>query len=64
MGNYTILRPIILIAIALLTKMFVENLLLLFGVAPERADNIGFIAMMIAAIITFQRLRRTPRNRK
>lgn len=63
MGNYPILRPILLIAIALLTKMFVTELLLLFKVNPESADNIGFIAMMIAAIVTFQRLR-SPRNRR
>lgn len=64
MGNYTILRPILLIAIALLTKMFVQNLLLLFGVNPETADNVGFIAMMIAAIVTYQRMRRPPGSRK
>lgn len=64
MGHYSILRPILLIAIALLTKMFVENLLLLFRVNPATADNVAFIAMMIAAIVTFQRMRRPPRNRK
>jgi len=63
MGQYNLLRPILLIAIALLTNMFVENLLLLFGVNPATADNAGFIAMMIAAIVTFQRMRRPPGRR-
>lgn len=62
MGQYNFLRPILLIAIALLTKMFVQNLLTLLGVDRVTADNIGFIAMMIAAVVTFQRMRRPPRR--
>jgi len=64
MHNYTILRPILLIAIALLTKMFVENLMLLFGVNASTADNIGFIAMMIAAFVTYFRLRQRPPGKR
>ena len=62
MRGYNVWRPVMLILVALLTNSLVSNLCLLFGLAPESASNVGFIAMMIAAIVMYMRM--TKHRRK
>ncbi|MEK3732504.1 MULTISPECIES: hypothetical protein [Paenibacillus] len=62
MRRYNIWRPILLIAIALLTNNLVTNVCLLLGLAQNTASDIGFIAMIIAAFVTYGRF--TSQNRK
>ena len=59
--RYNFMRPILLIAIAFLTKSLVTNLCLVFGMEPEPAESIGFFAMIIAALIVYTRI---VKNRK
>ncbi|WP_308634019.1 hypothetical protein [Paenibacillus silvisoli] len=58
MKKYNIIRPIMLIVIALLTKSLVTNLCMVLGMGQEAAANLGFMAMMIAGIVVFTRMRR------
>jgi len=60
--GYNVWRPVMLILVALLTNSLVTNLCLLFGLAPAMAKDIGFIAMMIAAIVMYMRM--TKQRRK
>lgn len=62
MRGYNLWRPIFLILIALLTNNLVSNLCMLLGMSKEWASNVGFLAMMIAAIITYTRF--TKKRRK
>jgi len=62
MKKYNIWRPIFLIAIALLTKSLVTNLCLLFGLEQAMAENLGFMGMVIAAIIVFSRFEKRRRK--
>ena len=64
MRNYNLLRPLWLIAIALLTRLLVTSVCLLLGTSSETASNIGFIAMIIAAILTFRALNKRRRKHK
>lgn len=52
----------LLILIALLTNSLVTNLCMLLGMTKDWASNLGFIAMMIAAIITFTRFTKNRRK--
>lgn len=63
MRGYSIMRPVLLIAIALLTKTLVSNLCILFGMSPDIAENVSFIAMIIAALITFNQLNKSRRRK-
>lgn len=54
-------RPIFLILIAILTNNMVTNLCMLLGMAKEPASNVGFLAMIIAAILVYVRF---TKNRK
>ena len=62
MRRYNIWRPIMLIAVALLTRSLVTNLCLLLGVDQETAESLGMIGMIIAALIMYTRMMK--RNRK
>ncbi|GAB6928295.1 hypothetical protein JCM10914A_22780 [Paenibacillus sp. JCM 10914] len=62
MKRYNVWRPIFLLAIALLTKSLVTNLGMLFGMAPEAADNLGFLAMIIAAFVMYFRMTKMRRK--
>lgn len=53
-----------MIAVALITRSLVTNLGLVFGMSHEAASNIAIIAMIIAALIMFNRLTKARRNRK
>ncbi|MNR53228.1 hypothetical protein D3C85_1732020 [compost metagenome] len=59
MRKYNIIRPIMLIVVALLTKSLVTNLCMLLGMEPELAKTMGFGAMVIAALVVFSRSRRS-----
>lgn len=61
MKKYNIMRPIMLIVIALLTKSLVTNLCMLLGMEAELAKSLGFGAMVIAALVVFSRSRRRPK---
>ncbi|MEF2968543.1 hypothetical protein V3851_22230 [Paenibacillus sp. M1] len=62
MRGYNIWRPIMLIMIALITNTLVSNLLILFGLPRQTSEDLGFIAMIIAALITYTRM--TKKRRK
>jgi hypothetical protein len=61
MKKYNIIRPILLIVIALLTKSLVTNLCMLLGMESESAKTMGFGAMVVAALVVFSRNRRSPK---
>lgn len=62
MGRYNMMRPLLLIAVALLTKSLVTNLCILLGMAQEPASNLGFIAMIIAAFVVYSRFAKQRRK--
>ncbi|MDU4694314.1 MULTISPECIES: hypothetical protein [Paenibacillus] len=62
MRGYNLWRPIFLILIALLTNSLVSNLCILFGMTPEAAKNIGFVAMMLAALVVYTRFSKNRRK--
>lgn len=49
--NYT--RPILLILVAITAKSLVEWIGLMAGMEPIVAENIGFMAMIVAGIATY-----------
>jgi len=53
MRKYNFIRPLWIIAIAYLTNTLVTNICLVLGSTREAASNIGFLSMIIAAVITF-----------
>ncbi|MDQ0089539.1 hypothetical protein J2T12_002951 [Paenibacillus anaericanus] len=62
MRGYNIMRPLMLIIVALLTRGLVTNLCILFGMTPESASSIGMFGMIIAAIFMYIRLtKRRPK---
>ncbi|MEK3884445.1 hypothetical protein [Paenibacillus sp. PL2-23] len=63
MKRYNIIRPIMLIAVALLTKSLVTNVCMLLGMEAELASNVGFGAMMIAALVMYARFNRQRRQK-
>lgn len=62
MKRYNIWRPIMLIAIALLVNSMVTNLAMLLGMEQEPASNLGFLSMVLAAVIVYSRMKR-PRKK-
>ena len=64
LGRYSILRPIMLLAFAYAAKLLVTSVSQMFGASAETADNLGFIAMILAALYAFKRLRRGPNKPK
>ena len=62
MRGYSIMRPLLLIIVALLTRFLVTNLCVLFGMTPESASSIGVFGMIVAALILFSRMtKRRPK---
>lgn len=64
MRKYNIFRPILLLAVAFFVKTLTTTICLLLGAEQETASNIGFIAMLIAAVLTFQRMNRRANKPK
>lgn len=62
MRKYNFVRPLLLIAVALLVKSVVTNLSMVMGMKPEHAENLGFMAMIIAAIVVYLRIARNNRK--
>lgn len=62
MKRYNIWRPILLVAVAMLTNNLVTTLATLFGMSPDAASSLGYIAMVIAALIMFNRMRKPNRK--
>lgn len=62
MRRYNLMRPILLLGIGFGVKLLVTNIALLLGAAPEAADNYGFMAMLIAVIITFTQMNKRRRR--
>ncbi len=62
MRRYNFIRPIILIAVALISRSLVTNLCMLFGMEQEAAGNIGFFAMLVAAIVVYYRFSKQNRR--
>ncbi|MHA7965248.1 hypothetical protein ACX93W_13975 [Paenibacillus sp. CAU 1782] len=58
MRRYNIWRPIMLIAVAVLTNSLVTNLCMVLGMERDAASNIGFVAMIAAAFIMFSRFQK------
>ena len=62
MRNINFVRPILLIAVAFLTKTIVYKIAILVGAEENIADNLGFIAMIAAALYVFRRFRTGKRG--
>ncbi|WP_339318033.1 hypothetical protein [Paenibacillus sp. FSL R10-2734] len=56
MKRYNIMRPIMLIAVALLTRSLVTNLCILIGLTSEVASSIGTLGMVIAGLVMYNRM--------
>lgn len=63
MRKYNFLSPILLIVVALIVRSLVTNLGVLFGLSQEAASNIAMIAMVIAALIMFNRMTKARRKK-
>ncbi len=64
MRRYNFIRPLWILAIAYLTNIFVTNICRVLGSSEETAGNIGFLSMVIAAIITFSILNKKRKKFK
>ncbi|MDQ8733949.1 hypothetical protein [Paenibacillus sp. LHD-38] len=62
MRKYNFMRPILLIVMALLVKSLITNLCMVFGMEQGPAENIGFICMLITAIVVYSRIARKRRK--
>ncbi|MEO2208258.1 hypothetical protein ABGV42_31655 [Paenibacillus pabuli] len=63
MRRYNFWSPILLIAVALIVRSLVTNLGILFGMSQEAASSIAMIAMVIAALIMFNRMTKARRKK-
>ncbi|WP_256758453.1 hypothetical protein [Cohnella sp. WQ 127256] len=63
MRRFNFTRPLLIIGIALLSRILTTQICILFGATPETAENIGFAAMMIAALLTYSQMNKA-RNRR
>ncbi|MDF2926569.1 MAG: hypothetical protein K0R57_5483 [Paenibacillaceae bacterium] len=55
MRRYNFIRPLMLIITALLVKGIITNGGMMLGLSPEAADNLGFIGMIITALVMYTR---------
>ncbi|MFC7679055.1 hypothetical protein [Paenibacillus sp. GCM10028914] len=62
MRRYNIWRPVMLILVALLTKSFVFNICMVFGMDSASAENAGFIGMIVAALVMYTRMTKSRRK--
>lgn len=62
MKRYNFVRPLMLIVIALLVKSLITNLCMVFGMEQGPAENLGFISMLIAAVIIYSRIAKKRRK--
>ncbi|MCU6712586.1 hypothetical protein M6D81_28195 [Paenibacillus sp. J5C_2022] len=64
MKRYNFVRPLLLIAVALLVKSLVTNLCIVMGMEPALAENIGFMGMIVAAVVVYSRISRNNRKKQ
>ncbi|MNI42927.1 hypothetical protein D3C73_972410 [compost metagenome] len=62
MRGYNIWRPLMLIMVALVTRTLVTSICLMFGMTEESAGSVAMIAMIIAALIMYNRMMKTRRK--
>ncbi|WP_168118573.1 hypothetical protein [Paenibacillus sp. HB172176] len=62
MKRYNFIRPILLIVTAFLAKSLVTNLCMVFGMEKASAENIGFIAMILTALLMYTRITKNRRK--
>lgn len=61
--GYNIWRPIMLIAVALLTRQLVTSICLMFGMSQESAGSVAMLGMIVAALIMYNRMMKGRRRR-
>jgi len=64
MRRYNFIRPLWILGIAYLTNIIVTTICGMLGSSVETAGNIGFISMIIAALITFNVLNKRKKKFK
>lgn len=63
MRNYNIIRPIMLLVTAYLVKNIVTLLCAMLGMNQEAAENVGFMAMVLTALIIYMRWNKQRQNK-
>ena len=63
MRGYNIWRPLMLIAVALLTRTLVTSICLMFGMSADSASSIAMLGMIIAALIMYNRMSKGRRRK-
>ncbi|WP_373228796.1 hypothetical protein [Cohnella sp.] len=62
MRKFNFARPLLILAVAFLVKSLTTTVCLLLGASQETAGNIAFVAMMIAALLTFMKLNKSRKK--
>lgn len=62
MRGFNIWRPLLLIAVALLTRTLVNSLCLLFGMSADAASSMAVLGMVIAAFVMYSRMTKPRRK--
>lgn len=63
MRGYNIWRPIMLIAVALLTRTLVSSICLMFGMSQESASGVAMLGMVVAALVMYNRMMKSRRRK-
>jgi ABC-type cobalamin transport system permease subunit len=63
MQKFNIMRPLLILAVAFLANSLTKFICLLLGASQELAGNLSFIAMMVAAILTYIRMNKSRNKR-
>jgi hypothetical protein len=58
MRNFNLIRPLLIVLVAIFTKNLVEFICIISGFSKEIAENLGYLGMIIAAVVVFVRLNR------
>lgn len=62
MRGYNIWRPLMLILVALLTRTLVTSICLMFGMTQNSASSVAMLAMIVAALIMYNRMMKSRRK--
>jgi hypothetical protein len=63
MQKFNIMRPLLILAVAFLAKSLTNFICILLGASVELADNLSFVAMITAAILTYIKLNKARNKR-
>lgn len=63
MRGYNIWRPLMLIAVALLTRTLVSSICLMFGMTANSASSVAMLAMIVAALVMYNRMMKSRRRK-